>query len=113
MDDVETKLRDLIARLHDSEDEAKDALRSSLAEPRVLALRVTDLQRDYWAVLEEGAMHDVAAGERDDAHIRISAASDDIVALIDGELKLVPAFLGGRLKVDASLADMLQLRKML
>ena len=113
MDHVETKLRELIGRLNESEDDAKGALRTSLEEPRVLALRVTDLELDYWTVLEDGAMADIATGGHDEAHIRIHVTSEDLVALVDGELKLVPAFLSGRVRVEASIADMLQLRKML
>lgn len=110
-DEVQSKLRELIGRL-DAE-EAKDALRASMSEPRILALHVTDLDVRFWSVLEDGGMGELREGEPEEAHIKITASSDDLVALVDGQLKLVPAFVGGRLKIDASFSDMLQLRKML
>lgn len=49
----------------------------------------------------------------EEAHVRIRAASDDLVALVDGEMTFVSAYLSGRIRVDAGVADMLQIRRML
>lgn len=39
--------------------------------------------------------------------------SDDLIALVDGELDLARALLGGRVKIDASFGDLLRLRRLL
>lgn len=108
---VEEKLHELIARLGASERGAQ-ALGSSLPDRRVLALRVTDLDADYWTVLEEGTMSSLESGPKDDADIRIAAPSDVLVQLIDGEGSLFSAYLGGRIRIEASFGDLLRLRKL-
>jgi hypothetical protein len=37
-------------------------------------------------------------------------SSDDLVALVDGTLKMAPAWASGRVKVEAGVRDMLKLR---
>lgn len=110
-DHVEEKLRELIARLGASEQGARN-LGSSLPERRVLALRVTDLEADYWTVLESGAMAPLETGPKDDADIRIAAPSEVLVQLIDGEGSLFSAYLGGKIRIEASFRDLLRLRKL-
>ena len=39
--------------------------------------------------------------------------SDDLIALTDGELDFAKAWLSGRIKVEASVRDLLKLRSML
>jgi len=47
------------------------------------------------------------------AQIRLTMTSDDLLSLAAGELSLGAAWLSGRVKVHASLPDMLRLRTML
>ena len=51
-----------------------------------------------------------ATNEATDA--RITAKSDDLVALIDGRLGVAYAFLTGKVKVDAPASDLMMLRKL-
>ena len=110
---VEEKLRDLIERLDQSDDEVRDSLRDSLPEPRILALHLDDLDRHYWTELSDGRMRGLHQGTPSDPDIRVRASSDELVSLIEGKSRLVPAYLTGRVKIKASFAEMLQLRKML
>lgn len=45
--------------------------------------------------------------------MKLTIASDDLLALTDGELDLARALLGGRVKIDASFGDLLRLRRLL
>jgi hypothetical protein len=110
-DQVEDKIKELIARL-DASDNGARALGDSLPQPRVLALHVSDLDADYWTELAEGRMGGLVVGNREDADIRITAASRDLVELIDGRGSLFSAYLGGRVRIDASFGDLLRLRKL-
>lgn len=111
--EVERSLQELIERLRGTDD-ARASLRESVPETRVLTLHVSDLDMSYWAELVEGHLGDPTPGAPEEsAHTRIRAASDDLVALVDGELTFVSAYLTGRVRVDAGVADMLQLRRML
>jgi predicted lipid carrier protein YhbT len=111
--EVERKLHELKERL-DASDEGARTLGGSLPEARVLALRVNDLDAEFWTELRGGRMGPIHEGSAEQAHIRIRADSDDLVQLIDGPAGgLFSAYLGGRLRVDASLSDLLRLRKLL
>lgn len=50
---------------------------------------------------------------RPDAQLRLTVASDDLVALTEGRLSFGSALATGRLKVDASVLDLLRLRSLL
>ncbi len=111
--EVEQKLNELKERL-DASDEGARALGDSLSEPRVLSLHVIDLGADFWTELREGRMGEIHEGTAEDAHIRIRAESDDLIQMVDGSAGgLFSAYLGGRLRVDASVSDLLRLRKLL
>ena len=47
-----------------------------------------------------------------DMAMKMRAKSDDLVAMIDGEMGLMSSFLSGRVRVDAPLSDLLALRKL-
>jgi SCP-2 sterol transfer family len=110
-DQVEDKLRELIARLDASENGAR-ALGDSLPDSRVLALHVSDLDAHYWTELAEGRMGQFHPGPPERPDIRITATSGDLVDLIDGRGSLFSAYLAGRIRIDASFGDLLRLRKL-
>lgn len=113
VEEVERKLSELVSRLHASDDGVKASLRDTLPEPRILALHLPDLDASYWSELIDGHLGDIRAGEPAEYHVEIRAESDDLIRLIDGELHLVSAYLSGRIRVEASVADMLSLRRMM
>jgi predicted lipid carrier protein YhbT len=109
--EVESKLEELIARLSDDADAAGE-LGRSLPDRRVLSVRVTDLDAEWWTELAGGRMGDLRRGSPDHADITIRAGSDDLVSLIDGRGSLFSAYLAGRIRVEASFSDLLRLRKL-
>jgi putative sterol carrier protein len=51
--------------------------------------------------------------ETRDADITLSAASDDLIAMVDGELDFVKALASRRVSVSANPFDLLKLRSLL
>lgn len=108
---VEERLGELIDRLGDSDEAAREIGRS-LPDPRILALHVTDLDVWYWTELADGKLSPLAEGEPDESHIRVRATSDDLVGLIEGGGNLLSAVTSGRVRIKASFSDLLALRRL-
>jgi predicted lipid carrier protein YhbT len=109
--EVEAKLEELIGRLAGDQCAAEE-LGRSLPDRRVLSVHVTDLDADWWTTLFGGRMAELHRGPVDDADIRVRAASDDLVSLIDGRGSLFSAYLAGRIRIEASFSDLLRLRRL-
>jgi hypothetical protein len=110
-EEVEARLGELIDRLGENE-EAASAIGRSLPDPRILALHVTDLDVRYWTELSEGRLGPLQDGEPDEAHIRISTGSDDLIGFVEGGVSLFSAYASGRIRIEASFSDLLKLRKL-
>ena len=84
---------------------------------RSLSCRLTDLERVVLGRLSAGAVRDlhvVPDGPSvPKADIRLTMASDDLVALTDGRLQFGSAWASGRVRLEAGLRDLLRLRKLL
>jgi predicted lipid carrier protein YhbT len=80
---------------------------------RTLSCRVPDLDVAFHARLAGGRIVDVADGEDPRAKLKLTADSDDLVALVQGGLNIASAWASGRIKIDASLLDLMKLRKLL
>lgn len=109
--EVETRLRELIARLA-AADEARDRLARTLPEQRVIAVRVPDLDADYWTVMQDGRMDKLHRGAPDRADVKIRVDGDDLVAIADGKSSFFSAFVSGQVRIEASVSDLLRLRKL-
>lgn len=110
-EEVEGRLDTLIDRLAEN-DEAARALGRSLPEPRILTLHVTDLDLTYWTELRGGILGTLTEGQPKESHIKIATSSDDLVSLIEGGQSFFSAYVAGRVRIDASFADLLKLRKL-
>jgi predicted lipid carrier protein YhbT len=110
---VEKKLNELIRRLDDAPPEAQENLARALSNPRVIEITVTDLDARYWTELAGGRFDELHSGSAGDADIRVSASSDDLVDMIDGNRSLFSSYLSGHIKIQASLSDLMSLRKLL
>lgn len=99
------------ARLQEIDEEKR---RQHIVE-RSVTLRLSDLNAGFDFRLTKGGLIDI----RDSAHrsgraqVRISLRSDDLIDLADDRLGFTSAVLSGRVKVKASIPDMLRLRKLL
>ena len=110
-EEVEQKLHQLIARLGESEEAARE-LERSLPDPRVIQLHVTDLDAFYWTELARGRLSPLENERHPQPHIKIAGASDDLVALVDGGASLFSAYVSGRIRIEASFSDLLKLRRL-
>jgi hypothetical protein len=109
---VEGKLRTLIKRLDEADHGVRGSLADTLPEPKVIELTVPDIEAVYWTELASGGMGELHEGLPNRADIRIRVASDHLVELVDGKHSLFSSYLGGRVKIEASLGDLLRLRKL-
>ena len=109
VDDCRTALQRLAKRLADNAAEASQRLDFD----RTLACRVTDLNVAFHGRLSGGQILGLTDGDDPSAKIKLTAASDDLVALVDGKLNVASAWANGRIKIDAGVLDLLKLRKLL
>jgi putative sterol carrier protein len=80
---------------------------------RSLSCYLTDLDAGFGGRLVGGELREITEGHDPTAKIKLSSTSDDLVALTNGELSFASAWASGRVKVDASVFDLLKLRAML
>jgi hypothetical protein len=77
---------------------------------RTLSCTITDLGVTYGGRLTGGRLTDIAVADGAGAQVRLTLRSDDLVALVDGELGVASAWATGRLKIDAGMRDLIRLR---
>jgi predicted lipid carrier protein YhbT len=80
---------------------------------RPLACSVSDLGVAFHGQLTGGRLLHLADGDDPNAKIRLTATSDDLLALVDGKLDLPKAWASGRVSIKANPFDLLKLRKLL
>jgi alkyl sulfatase BDS1-like metallo-beta-lactamase superfamily hydrolase len=80
---------------------------------RTVSLKVPDLDVTFHGTLRRGVLEDVTTEPRDRAQIRLTIGSEDLLALVAGDLNFASAWARGRVKLEASLGDLLKLRKLL
>jgi len=86
---------------------------------RTVSAEVTDLGLTFYGHLTAGKIDDITAhtaqevAAKEPAQIRLAMTGDDLVALAAGQLSLATSWLNGRVKVLASLPDLLRLRSMM
>jgi len=83
------------------------------AMDRTVACTVTDLGVVWTGRLTGAGVEGLRRSDRADGQIRLTVGSDDLVALTDGRLGLASAWGSGRLRIDASLLDLVKLRTLL
>ncbi len=110
---VESKLRQLIGRLDKADEGVRDKLTRALPNPRIVQIEVSDIDAAYWTELGGGHLGDLHPGRAPDPDIRMTSSSDDLVAMVDGTKSLFSSYLAGHVKVQASISDLLALRRML
>lgn len=107
---VEKAVEGLLERLA----EVDPDVRRKYAVERTVACRVRDLDTVFLADFDEdGALRALTRAERGDGQVKLAATSDDLIALIEGRLSVPTAWATGKLKIDASMLDLLKLRSLL
>ncbi len=108
--EVEQQLAALMARLDGNEAN----VRSAIPNRKVLRCLVPDLGTAWYSVVENGHVSqpsDTPPNGRADITLRLG--SDDLVDLVEGRISFLSAFTSGKVRVDASIVDLLRLRSLL
>lgn len=105
VDDCERALGALAERLA-----TNDAARGSVDFDRSLTCTIRDLDVIFAGRLKNGQLVDIRRAPSKDAQVKLAMSSDDLVALVDGRLKMATAWATGRVKVDAGIRDLMKLR---
>jgi len=110
---VELRLRELIAKLDQAGDHVHANLARAMPDPRVIQVDLPDLDTSYWTELSGGRMGKLHRGASEDPEIRLISSSDDLVEVLDGSKSLFSSYKAGHIKVEASLWDVMALRKLM
>jgi hypothetical protein len=105
--------REALANLARRLDEHAAQLRDKLDFDRTLACRVSDLDTAFHGRVLNGRLVELEDGDNPDASIALTTSSDDLIALVAGQLDLPNALATRRISLSASPFDLLKLRKML
>jgi alkyl sulfatase BDS1-like metallo-beta-lactamase superfamily hydrolase len=108
VDECRQALQDLAARL-----DRHAAVQDRIDLDRTLACRITDLGTAFHGRLEGGRLVDLADGDDPKAKIALSIGSDDLVALVHGQLDIMKAVGSRRVSIKANPFDLMKLRKLL
>ena len=107
--DCETALQALAARLAGVDPDLRD--RHGI--DRTLTCHLPDLETDFSGRIEDGVLVGLTARANPAAQIRVTVRSADLIALTEGRLNFPVAWATGRVRIDASMLDLLKLRSLL
>ena len=108
VEECEQALHDLAARLA-----GKDRSDSKGALDRTMSCDIKDLGVMFTGRLHDGRLDDVQRLDKVDgthAQVKLAMKSDDLLRLVAGELNMATAWATGRVRVDASVRDIMRLR---
>jgi hypothetical protein len=80
---------------------------------RSVTCHLRDLGVTFGARLRDGTLQDIRQVDSADGQIRLTMTSDDLVEMVDGNLSFGKAWASGRVKVHASVFDLIKLRSLL
>lgn len=107
-EEIDAIMADLLHRFQDLDGPA----RALLPGRRIIEAHCPDLDLTLFGELNRGVLTRL-----DHPHprpdIRISVDSEDLVRLSEGELSVAEAYLSGRIRIDASVSDLLRFRAVL
>lgn len=109
VEEVDQVLADLLTKLGDVDPNT----RSLMPSRRTLEARCPDLGLVRHALWRDGQLELVDDPPPRRADIRISIGSDDLMALHRGEMTFTHAYSTNRVRLDASMTDLLRLRAVL
>jgi len=111
VDQVLASLDDLLEQA----DALDDTTRQKIPD-RTVSLWIRDLDLAYAGRLESGSLLDVVAISPDDrrnSQLRVTMDSDDFVEVVAGRLSFGSGFATGKIRVDARIRDVFELRRFL
>lgn len=77
---------------------------------RRLSCTIRDLGVVFTGHLTGGRLLDIGQAEHADGQVRLDLSSDDLLGLVEGRLTVPAAWASGRLKIDASIMDLVRLK---
>lgn len=104
--------RAALARLTANLAENAAEVRTKVNVDRTIVCRVTDLQVAFRGRLTGGELTGITEGDDPAAQISLAATSDDLIALVHGELDFLKAVATRRLSIRANPLDLLKLRSL-
>jgi predicted lipid carrier protein YhbT len=105
--EVERSIRALAKKLAEASPDPK-----AVPERTILCV-VPDLEIAYWMQLKNAKLSGIKrVSPTESADARLTAKSDDVVALVEGKLNVAAAFLTGRVRIDAPARDLMMLRRL-
>jgi predicted lipid carrier protein YhbT len=107
--EVDAVLFDLLTRF----EQVDSGTRSILPTRRVIEARFPDLDLVRHAEWRQGELFVLDEPPQRRADIRVTVDSDDLVAMAEGRLSFSRAYAGNRIRLDASMTDLLRLRAVL
>lgn len=110
-DQVRAAVEELVAGFDDIDPRTRAKIPDS-----TVSATISDLGIAFRGRFEAGELLDVAEIDPADAHgttLRLTLTSDDLLALLAGELSFGTGWTHGRIRVDAKLRDVLKLRSFL
>jgi hypothetical protein len=109
-EDCRMALQKLAGRLS----ELSPAERDQYFGNRTMSVTVPDLGVTFVTVLGAGddPVREAAPGEPP-ADMRLTASSDEVVALAEQPMNIARAWVSGRIKIEASVKDLFRLRRLL
>lgn len=87
--------------------------RAKYVVERTVSCCVTDLDVVFVGRVDGGGLAEIRQSDDTDAQVRLATSSDDLLALAEGRLGVPSAWASGRLKIEASVLDLLKLRNLL
>ncbi|MCG5440108.1 SCP2 sterol-binding domain-containing protein [Micromonospora foliorum] len=109
VDECRQALQELAARL----DRNAETVRERIDLDRTLACRITDLNTAFHGRITGGRLVELTDGDDPKAKIALSTSSDDLLALVRGDLDVTSAVTSRRVSIKANPFDLLKLRKLL
>ncbi|MET8234344.1 SCP2 sterol-binding domain-containing protein [Micromonospora sp. NPDC005298] len=109
VDECRQALQELAVRL----DRNAETVRERIDLDRTLACRITDLHTAFHGRISGGRLVELTDGDDPKAKIALSTSSDDLLALVRGDLDVTNAVTSRRVSIKANPFDLLKLRKLL
>ena len=106
--------REALQKLASRMSELSPADREAYFGNQTISITIPDLGVTYATRLGSGdePVREIGPGEPP-ADIRLTADSDEVVSLAESPMNIARAWVAGRVKIDASMRDLLRLRRLL
>lgn len=89
---------------------ASNGAQSKAGFDRSISCTIRDLGVIFTGRLKDGQLIGIGQAASRDAQVRLTMTSDDLLALVDGQLKMASAWVTGRVKIEAGPRDLIRLR---